>query len=398
LHELGHSLGLEHPFIEDSFGVKTHVIPADYDQFHYTLMSYYDATNSEDNGYSGYYPTTPMLLDIQAIQYLYGANTTYHSGNDTYVFNGGTQYYETIWDAGGIDTIQYDSTIGGLIDLNAGNFSKLGAPFLVNQGTQTHVDNVAIAYNVTIENAIGGSGNDSIIGNFQNNSLDGNAGNDTLIGGAGNDKLVGGAGNDTLSGGAGNDTLNGGDGDDLYGINVATDVIQADSSGIDTVVVNYASGSYSLAADLENIILGGTAALNGTGNALNNTITGNSGNNIIDGGKGADILTGGAGADTFDFNLSTDSAVGVTADRITDFSQIGFDKIDFSTIDADTTLANDQAFIFIGNDIAFSNVPGQLRFNTADNSVYGDTNGDGTAEFQVILTGVTAINNTYFVL
>jgi Ca2+-binding RTX toxin-like protein len=196
----------------------------------------------------------------------------------------------------------------------------------------------------------------------------------------------------------GNDDLNGGDGDDLYGINVATDVIQADSSGIDTVVVNYASGSYSLAADLENIILGGTAALNGTGNALNNTITGNSGNNIIDGGKGADILTGGAGADTFDFNLSTDSAVGVTADRITDFSQIGFDKIDFSTIDADTTLANDQAFIFIGNDIAFSNVPGQLRFNTADNSVYGDTNGDGTAEFQVILTAVNSVLATDFVL
>src|SRR5262249_37197243 len=82
------------------------------------------------------------------------------------------------------------------VDLNAGTYSDVGG-FMTN--------NLAIAYNVTIENAIGGSGNDTITGNDANNTLWGGPGNDTLLGGIGNDILHGGPGNDVLNGGPGAD-------------------------------------------------------------------------------------------------------------------------------------------------------------------------------------------------
>src|SRR5262249_56694422 len=78
------------------------------------------------------------------------------------------------------------------VDLNAGTYSDVGG-FMTN--------NLAIAYNVTIENAIGGSGNDTITGNDANNTLWGGPGNDTLLGGIGNDILHGGPGSDLLNGG-----------------------------------------------------------------------------------------------------------------------------------------------------------------------------------------------------
>jgi serralysin len=180
VHELGHALGLAHPFEGGA------PLSLTLDNFRYTQMSYSDAPGHQDGGFSSYYPSTPMLLDIQAIQYLYGANMSYRTGNDIYVFNGTSINYETIWDAGGIDTIVYNSTTGGVINLNAGSFSVLGSPVSLDNGTLQY-DNVAIAYNVTIENATGGTGNDNIYGNSADNSLNGNLGNDTLDGGAGAD-------------------------------------------------------------------------------------------------------------------------------------------------------------------------------------------------------------------
>jgi Ca2+-binding RTX toxin-like protein len=106
-------------------------------------------------------------------------------------------------------------------------------------------------------------------------------------------------------------------------------------------------------------------------------------------------LSGGAGADTFDFNSATESAVGVTRDTITDFVA-AFDKIDLSGIDADTTVANDQAFSFVAS--AFTNVAGQLRFDSGSSSVFGDVNGDGVADFEIALTGVTSLAAGDFIL
>jgi serralysin len=538
VHELGHALGLDHSFVD---GAGDLGLPAPYDQFQYSTMSYSDALNSLDNGFSGYYPTTPMLLDIQAIQYLYGANMSYRTGNDTYVFNGTNKYYETIWDAGGVDTIQYDSTTGGVIDLNAGNFSKLGAAFSVNQGTQTHVDNVAIAYNVTIENAIGGSGNDTINGNAANNNINGGAGNDVVIyKGASTDyRVSNNAGITTIqdinlaNGNDGTDTLSQvetvrfankdygsvdglryiasyGDLVKVFGLNAQAgnqhylsngfqegrsvsfdglkyiasygDLIRAFGSNAQAATEHYVGTGYSegrkvsfdglkyiasytdlinafvtngQAATLHFIgngfnegrkisfdtdwylakygdiraafgtnqdaatshyinngrkdghvfVTSGNDALTGSaiadnlnGYAGNDTILGGAGNDTLTGGAGLDLLTGGSGKDIFDFNLVSDSTLGATADSIKDFSRVDLDKIDLSTIDANFNLAGNQAFVFIGNDVTFNNTPGELRFESANNFVSGDINGDGIADFQIELTGITLVNSSDFIL
>jgi serralysin len=314
IHELGHALGLKHPFLESAGDI---VLPSNLEDFQYTVMSYSDSPGQQDAGNSAFYPTTPMLLDVQAIQYLYGPNLTFHTGDDIYVFNGTTNYYQTIWDAGGTDTIQYNSTTGGVINLNAGTFSQLGNPIHLDSGAIQH-NNVAIAYNVVIENAIGGSGDDIITGNSVNNSLNGGAGNDTLGGGDGNDTLLGddgndslsggngndslqgGTGNDTLSGGQGNDSLDGGEGDDTYVLSQPNDTV-TDSGGIDTI---NASFDFDLAdmPNIENLKLT-NGAINGSGNALDNEIDGGSANNILDGGAaGQDTLAGGAGNDVYLLN------------------------------------------------------------------------------------------------
>jgi Ca2+-binding RTX toxin-like protein len=150
------------------------------------------------------------------------------------------------------------------------------------------------------------AGNDRLVGSVTSDKLNGYAGNDTLIGGAGND---------TLNGGAGNDVLNGGDGDDTYVIDNPADIIQADSSGNDTVIVNYVSGTYTLASDLENIILGSNnTAINGVGNAQNNTLLGNSANNTLNAGDGDDVVQGFAGNDNIIGGAGNDTLYGGSGD------------------------------------------------------------------------------------
>ncbi len=125
-------------------------------------------------------------------------------------------------------------------------------------------------------------------GNTLDNELSGNSRNNTLTGNAGNDILDGGIGADTLVGGTGNDT---------YIVDNSGDVITENSAeGSDLVK---ASVSYTLSANIEDLMLMGTNSINGTGNSSNNRITGNSGDNILDGGAGADVLIGGAGDDTY---------------------------------------------------------------------------------------------------
>ncbi|MCX7084823.1 MAG: cadherin-like domain-containing protein [Methylococcales bacterium] len=141
--------------------------------------------------------------------------------------------------------------------------------------------------------AIKGTGNESdniIIGNIADNILTGGAGNDTLQGG-------GGDGNDTLDGGFGSDAMDGGAGDDFYYIDNSNDTITDDVDGIDTVI---SSIEYSLndADAIENLILTGTAKINGTGNASDNLLIGNSANNELTGGDGNDTLDGSTGNDT----------------------------------------------------------------------------------------------------
>ncbi len=188
IHEVGHALGLGHA--GDYNGKGNYASNAKYanDTWSYSIMSYF---SQEQSGYGRVeWVVTPQMADIVAIQKLYGAQTSNKAGNTVYnneMLNaeyGGRAKVPpayTIYDTGGIDTISGEGYYNAQkIDLRAEHFSSL-------RGT----DNVlAIARGVDIENAVGGTGNDTITGNDLNNVLTGGAGNDTLTGGRGSDTFV----------------------------------------------------------------------------------------------------------------------------------------------------------------------------------------------------------------
>ncbi len=137
----------------------------------------------------------------------------------------------------------------------------------------------------------------AINGSSGNDVLNGTAGGDQMFGLAGNDQLNGLAGSDWLDGGAGVDTMKGGAGDDTYIVDNAADVVtESSGQGSDDV---HSSITYTLPTNVEQLELTGSAAINGTGNSLNNVIVGNPGGNVISGGAGADTMSGGAGGDSY---------------------------------------------------------------------------------------------------
>jgi Ca2+-binding RTX toxin-like protein len=319
IHEIGHSLGLSHPGSYNAgLGSPTYERDAEFaqDTRQFSLMSYFQASNYGNTDHVGSnnivdYAATPLLYDIAAIQAKYGADMTTRTGDTVYGFhsNAGRDAFDftknpnpvvAIWDAGGNDTLDCSGFSGNqTITLVAGQFSSVG-------GAMTN--NVAIAFNCTIENAIGGSGNDIITGNGVANVLKGGAGNDTLYGGGGNDLLDGGTGNDILDGGVGADQMIGGAGNDGFFVDNAGDVVvEKPGEGIDIV---YAGTTFKLPANVEQLILQGTGNIDGTGSDSDNQITGNSGSNLIDGGAGNDTLDGGAGNDQLVGGLGNDSLNG----------------------------------------------------------------------------------------
>ena len=219
LHEIGHALGLDHPG-QYNGGNPTYATSAEYaqDTMRFTVMSYFDAdadgsgTDYRDDvspallnsglypiggpRWQTIYPSTPMVHDIAAIQAIYGADTTTRTGDTVYGFNGtadrsvfnlvaATSIYDerldpvfTIWDAGGIDTLDLSGYYRpSVVNLTPGSYSSC----------DDLTNNIGIAYGTTIENAIGGLGADRLTGNAADNVLTGNAGNDVINGGAGTD-------------------------------------------------------------------------------------------------------------------------------------------------------------------------------------------------------------------
>jgi len=225
--------------------------------------------------------------------------------------------------------------------------------------------------------ATGGNDADTLVGNAGSNTLTGNGGADFLSGGDSNDILRGGAGMDVLDGGSGIDAVTYTENEVGVVVNLATGVGQGGNAQGDTY------------QGIENV----------NGSTGNDTLIGNAAANALNGWAGTDILTGGGGADRFVFSSLAHSVVGANADRITDFSHAQGDRIDLSAIDANSTVAGNQAFTFIGNAL-YSGTVGELRFAVSNGVtiVAGDLNGDGTSDFHVTLTGGFTLVTGDFVL
>src|SRR5215470_1194710 len=152
-----------------------------------------------------------------------------------------------------------------------------------------------------------GSGDYQGYGNSGDNTLYGNSGDNTLYGSAGNNLLNGAGDADTMLGGLGNDT---------YFVDDPGDIVFENANeGNDAV---FSSVSYTLSANVETLVLQGSGNLDGTGNALTNTLFGNIGDNVLDGGAGADWLQGDAGNDVFVFHVGE-----ANGDTIIDFAGNG---------------------------------------------------------------------------
>ncbi len=188
----------------------TAVLDAAHNGLDYTLMGdLFLAGHPEMIGLN-YYPTTPMVLDVAALQAMYGANKTYNAGDTVYSFNDnpGQFYNQTLWDAGGRNTIAYSGDTYSIIDLRQGEGSLIGNDvYAYGNGTSLSIPNVWIAYGTHINTAVvTGSADVDFIANDEGNTLTGGAGDDNFFGGAGNDVMRGNGGIDYLDGGAGTDT------------------------------------------------------------------------------------------------------------------------------------------------------------------------------------------------
>ena len=238
-------------------------------------------------------------------------------------------------------------------------------------GGGTDTIEAAITYSIAavaeVENLLlTGSANIDGTGNSLANLISGNSGNNSLVGGSGDDTITGGGGTDTLAGGIGNDVLLADD---------ATDVVQElTGEGTDTV---RSSVTYTLptgsTGQIENLVLTGSNAINGTGNDLNNTLTGNSAANLLSGGSGADTMAGGLGDDTY--------VIDNVGDSVTELAGQGTDTVQ-SSITIALLAANVENLLLTGGSIingTGNTLDNTLTGNTSDNQLDGGIGADSMA-------------------
>ncbi|MDU9003221.1 M10 family metallopeptidase [Sedimentitalea todarodis] len=385
IHEIGHALGLAHGHQSTAFGA----LPAAYDAMEYTVMTYRSYEGSVPGQYSNEptgYAQSYMMLDIAALQYLYGANFETNSGDTIYSWlpqtgdtlvdgisafeTAGNRIFATIWDGGGEDTYDLSAyEVAVTVDLAPVGHSSFGEAQLARLGTGVYAKgNIynALQYEgdarSLIENANGGSGADKIVGNDANNRLEGRSADDLLEGARGDDSAWGQRGNDTLKGGRGEDRLVGGHGNDrLFG-------------GTDNDKLLGSAGHDRL-----------------FGRTGDDDLKGGLGNDLIAGGKGKDRLAGNHGNDQFLFKDFSDSTVGDGADLIRDFEQ-GFDRIDLSPLGG-------PPLAFEGTGTFKTGIGSVIYSHDADETrVLADVDGDGVADFQIDLIGLIDLTEADFIL
>ncbi|MGN6159020.1 MAG: beta strand repeat-containing protein [Devosia sp.] len=386
-------------------------------------------------------------------------NATGNGGNNTLVGNGGNNVIDggagadSMTGGAGDDTYYVDDAGDKVVEAAGGGTDTVISSVSLTLGA--NVENLVLAAGAGNISGTGNSLANTLTGNAGDNTLDGGAGIDTLIGNGGNDTfvvdnvgdlvtggagldtvlskvsysiaanpeienltltgtgninatgngsnnvLVGNTGNNSLDGGAGADTMQGGAGNDTYYVDNAGDVVDEQSNGgagIDTVVSTISfdlSDSVHVLGDIEKLTLGGTDAINGTGNALDNTITGNAAGNVLDGGLGNDTMAGGLGNDIY----YADS----TGDVVTEASNAGTDTVHFTGLSGTYTLgANVENLILdgVGDTGGIgSSVDNMMIGNAGNNSLSGgagDDTLDGGSGGSDTLTG-GAGDDTYIV-
>ncbi|MBY5359431.1 RTX toxin, partial [Rhizobium leguminosarum] len=398
-HELGHALGLKHAHEGGT------VVPSAYDSLEYTIMTYHTFIGDDESGAKYEHDGAPqsfMMLDIAALQEMYGADYTTNSGDTVYRWNpnqgityvngvaaitpAANRIFATIWDGGGTDTYDLSAYTTGLrIDLRAGGYSVFSQSQLAYLGggpnngyARGNIFNALLYHgNVAslIENVKAGSGNDTITGNEADNTLWGNAGNDTLNGLSGNDTLIGGTGNDT------------------YIVdNVADVVTEGLNEGTDLIKTALSSYALTNIVNVENLTFIGTGAFTGTGSGLANTITGGAGNDKLDGGAGNDTLIGGAGNDLYVVDASFDF-VFESANKGTDTVQTALSSYTLSNNVENLIYTGSANFAGTGNALANSITAGagndvldggagadNLIGGVGDDTYVVDNAGDGVTE------------------
>jgi len=375
-HEIGHALGLAHTF-ERGLSVDTSL----------SVMSYGPAKNAVSTFSGGF-----MVYDIAALQSLYGANMSYKTGNDTYSMN--SNVLTAIWDAGGVDRIDGSTmTTNLVINLNEGEFSL-----------SNNLKVTAIAYGVTIENANGGFGNDTIIGNSANNFIYGNAGNDIIFSGGGADTIYGGVGDDRVVinkpisngrtqafGDSGFDTL-----EVQLSLLDFTQAIRGDIKNFQNHITTSSQSVYAFTTlplnvtgfESISILLNGvdtSSFITVNGTSLSNTINGSSsaelilgldGDDVLRANEGDDIVFGDDGNDQIYGGLGNDQIVG----------GLGNDSIHGDAGDnvLHGGLGDDLITADIGNDLAFGgDGKDTIQLGHGTNTAYGGegddtiTTGDG---------------------
>jgi Ca2+-binding RTX toxin-like protein len=381
LHEIGHALGLKHPF------EGTPQIDPGFDSGYYTVMSYNRSQGTTGLG----------LLDIEAMRLLYGPRSEalaarWDAEQGRLIIAGSvgddhliaTHVQSHLSGGHGSDRFTLSRMGDHLIDGGEGEDSVILpgwrldytitgtlAEMVVQSGAMTaRLRNVEwlnfIDQRVSAEELfprgitlLGTEGNDTLIGTTGDDVLSDRAGNDLLSGGFGNDLLDGGAGNDTLFGGHGMDTLYGGNQNDFLAGEVGRDRLYG-GNGDDTLVGGRGNDR----------LFGGNGndRLNGGGN-----------DDLLYAGAGSDRLTGGEGADTFIWRAASESSAGSTRDRIMDF-ETGIDRIDISALHPDLVRV-----------VAFTGVAGQVVYAQSTGILSVDITGNSAADFSIALTAGTVL-------